>query len=364
MAFLTKPYLQNPAATEMTVRWITSVPGCSWIEYGETEALGQKAKPIVEGMVRNYLRVNSVTLRGLKPGTLYHYRIASQPIAGDRPFRLNLGAVVTGDTYRFTTFREQADEVAVLVYNDLHNRPESIPHLFGLTGGFQPDFVFFNGDVFDKQITGEADVIRNLLVPCGETFATSTPFIMTRGNHDTYGKFATHLFSYVTHRQEKFFSTFRLGPVQFVILDTGDAAPDNEFTSFDAYRAEQARWLEQEMQSPAFQAAPFRVVLMHIPHFHTNNDFHATRHCRELYAKLFNDGRVDLTLSGHTHTLGLHLPEAGKHDYPVVIGGGPNNGNRTITKLQADRRELSLTMIRDDGKEVIRHVVAARPSRA
>ena len=40
------------------------------------------------------------------------------------------------------------------------------------------------------------------------------------------------------------------------------------------------------------------------------------------------------------------------HNYPIVIGGGPLEGKRTLMKLHANQKELNLKMIRDDGEVV------------
>ncbi|MFX5956655.1 hypothetical protein ABTF01_19885, partial [Acinetobacter baumannii] len=89
----------------------------------------------------------------------------------------------------------------------------------------------------------------------------------------------------------KYYYAYQWGPVYNIVLDTGEDKPDDApvyagIVDFDSYRREQAAWLEQEMQKPAFKKAPFRVVMMHIPHFYSG-DWHGTLHCRELFAPLF-----------------------------------------------------------------------------
>jgi acid phosphatase type 7 len=91
--------------------------------------------------------------------------------------------------------------------------------------------------------------------------------------------------------------------------------------------------------------------MMHIPHFHSG-DWHGTMHCRELFAPLFEKAKVDIVMSGHTHKYGVHAPQPGEHSYPIIIGGGPKEGNRTLMKVKADEKTLTVQMIRDDGQEV------------
>ncbi len=57
-------------------------------------------------------------------------------------------------------------------------------------------------------------------------------------------------------------------------------------------------------------------------------------------------------MAGHTHSSGIHQPVAGQHSYPIVIGGGPKDGNRTLIRVKATQKDLNLVMLKDDGSEV------------
>ena len=105
------------------------------------------------------------------------------------------------------------------------------------------------------------------------------------------------------------------------------------------------------MQSKAYKKAKYKVVLMHIPPQYSGI-WHGPTHVKELFNPLFNKYKVDMVLSGHTHTYGVHPPVAGQHNYPVIIGGGPKEGSRTLIKLKADENALTMTMLDDSKKEV------------
>ena len=149
-----------------------------------------------------------------------------------------------------------------------------------------------------------------------------------------------------------------------IVLDTGEDKEDTHpvyagIVDFDSYRRKQAVWLEKQMQSVAFKKAKFRVVMMHIPHYYSG-DAHGTLHCRELFAPLFDKYKIDLFIAGHTHKYGVFDPVKGKHGYPIIIGGGPKEGNRTLIKVKADKKVLRLSMLRDDGTEVGKYVVNSK----
>ncbi len=138
-------------------------------------------------------------------------------------------------------------------------------------------------------------------------------------------------------------------------LIRGEDKPDDEpvyagIVNFDDYRKKQAVWLEKIMNSKEYQEAPFKVVLMHIPPFHSG-DWHGTMHCRELFTPLFERYKIDMVIAGHTDKYGVHKPQE-DHSYPIIIGGGPREGTRTLMRLNATLKELNLVMKSDDGKVV------------
>ncbi|HEY1008882.1 MAG TPA: FN3 domain-containing metallophosphoesterase family protein [Daejeonella sp.] len=352
--FLARPYLQMIGPHGINISWITGKLSFSWIEYGEGSNLDKKAYHDENGFIDAYNRVNSVPLRNLKPETTYSYRIVSKEITDFKPYALKYGEIINTETFSFTTPKENPTNASWLVLNDIHDRPESISHLMKLNGADDYDYVFFNGDIFDYQ-TDEKQIIDHFLTPSTEAFATVKPFLFVRGNHETRGKFARDLKNYIGVRGEKGYYAYSQGPVFTIVIDTGEDKPDEHpvyagIVKFDEYREEQAVWLEGVMKSDAYKKAKFRVVMMHIPPFHSG-DWHGPMHCRKLYAPLFEKYKIDMVISGHTHKYGIHPPDH-EHSYPVIIGGGPKDGNRTLIKVKADTKTLNMTMLKDDGTEI------------
>jgi acid phosphatase type 7 len=358
--FLTKPYLQGPTPESICINWITNRPCYSWVEYGEGEVYNKKAHHSTDGLVTAYNRVNCIQLKGLRPSTTYRYKIFSKEITGFQPYKLTYGETISSEEYSFTTPDNKAAKASWLILNDIHDRPESFEVLLKLNGADPYDYVFLNGDMFDYQ-TDEQQIIDHLLKPCTENFATEKPFLFVRGNHETRGRYARELKNYFANINHGQYFSFTQGPVFNIVLDTGEDKEDAHpvyagIVDFDAYRRQQALWLEQQLQSRAFKKAKFRVVMMHIPHYHSG-DAHGTLHCREMFGPLFNKYKIDLLISGHTHKYGVHEPEPGAHNFPIIIGGGPKNGNRTLIRVKADERTLNLQMLRDDGVEVGRYEI-------
>jgi predicted phosphodiesterase len=81
-------------------------------------------------------------------------------------------------------------------------------------------------------------------------------------------------------------------------------------------------------------------------------DEHGTLHCRKLFGPLFNAGKVDIAICGHTHKYGVFDPVEKQHHFPIIIGGGPRDGKRTLIKLHVNRKKLELALLDDSGKIV------------
>jgi predicted phosphodiesterase len=360
--FLCKPYLHSIEHTTMYVRCITNKNSYCWVEYNEPGKSSQKAHTLSDGLVDANNRVHEIKLTGLKPGTTYEYKLVAKEIKDFQPYKLTYGETINSDVHSFTTFNPSAKETQWLVLNDIHDRPASFQHLIQLNGNDPYQYVFLNGDMFDYQ-TDEKQIIDHLLTPCTESFAAQKSMLFVRGNHETRGKYARQLKDYFSTPHGAYFS-FQSGPVFTIALDTGEDKEDTHpvyagIVDFDQFRIQQAAWLEQQLKSKAYKKAKYKVVMMHIPPFYTE-DAHGTLHCRKLFSPLFDKYKIDLLICGHTHTHGVHPPVAGKHNYPIIIGGGPTAGKRTLIKVNANHQELNVLMLKDDGTEAGRYTITSK----
>jgi len=358
---LTGPYLQTNFGNSISILWITSKNSASWVEYGETaDKMDKKAYGRSELGLKPAGRLNCVKLENLQPGATYFYKIVSREIIDFQPYKLTYGDSVSGAAESFVNTNVAKEEISFVMINDIHDRPKSIPQLLDLDKGNKRDFIFFNGDVFDYQ-TDEKQIIDHMLQPCVDYFAKTTPFVYVRGNHETRGKFARDFAAYFDHVG---YTAFTLGPVRFVILDTGEDKEDTHpvyagIVDFDRYREEQAVWLEHEVNRKEFKNAPFRIVMMHIPPRYSG-DAHGAVHCTQLFEPIMNRAKVDLVLSGHTHQYKVHGPAPKLNSYPIIIGGGPKDGFRTLTKITANRKQVQVSMMDDSGKEVGAYTVSRK----
>ncbi|MHC4517934.1 MAG: purple acid phosphatase family protein [Planctomycetota bacterium] len=347
------PYLQEPAETSMTVMWITDEECTSWVEYGQGRSLDEEAYRSRHGLIDACQTVHKVKIRGLSPGTQYRYRVRSTAILEFDPDEVTFGDTVSSDTFAFTTLSGNAESISFVVMNDIHEKNEILTSLVRRAADRAYDLVFLNGDILEH-VEDQQQIIDHVLAPCTELFASQTPFIYVRGNHDTRGRFARMLPDYIGMPDDRYYYAFTHGPVRIIVLDGGENNEDTAeiyagLVDFDRYRDAQRQWLMQEIWSDAFRSAPFRVVVVHMPpgaSGHGPNDMHRK------WTSLLNEGKLDLMICGHKHRYEIVEPKEGVRDYPMVIGGGPTPGAATLIRVDATTTALDVTMTTDDGDVV------------
>lgn len=361
-AFAVPPYLQHLTPTSTWVMFITTEKAYSWLEYEGENGITQKAHMEEDGIYDSYTTLHKIQIPDLRPGETYRYRACSKPITLFEPYKLEYGAEIATPWYTFRTPTTDSAEVSCLVLNDIHDSPQAFGRLLDTVKDRTFDFVALNGDTFNYQ-TDEKQIIDNLLTPCTTLFASKIPFIMIRGNHETRGKFRRAFKNYFTLPNNSYHFTFNQGPVCWVVLDTGEDKPDDHpvyagIVAFDALRERQAHWLKEVVKTKAYKEAAYRVVIMHIPPYHSG-DWHGPTHCRTVFDPIFASNDVDLVVSGHTHRYGIHPPK-GLQKYPVIIGGGSKDGSRTAIHITANEKQLHLDMILDDGRKVGEYTIKAK----
>jgi len=349
------PYFQAPSETSMTVMWITDANCVSWVEYGRGESLDQKAHHSEHGLIEANLTIHRVTIEGLSPGSQYRYRVCSKQILSFEPYKVTYGDTITSDTHSFTTLDGRKDSISFIVLNDIHEQNEILIAVTKLAQAQPFELVFLNGDILGH-IEDQQQIIDHVLTPCTELFATRTPFVYVRGNHETRGRFARNLPHYIALPEGRYYDSFDHGPVHFVVMDGGEDKQDTSeeysgLVDFDRYRAVQREWLEGEIRSAAFRKAPFRVVLVHMPP-QPSERWHGPDDMYHSWRPLYNEGKIDLVISGHTHHYEIRPPVEGQYNYPTIIGGAPQKGAAVVIRVDATADHLRVTMMRDDGEVV------------
>ncbi len=349
------PYLQAPTDTSITIIWITSTSSTATVEYGAGGELDKKAVLTTDGQIDANTRIHRIKITGLKPAEKYTYRVTSTEITSYQPYKVTYGQTVKSPTCSFQTLGPNKMDCSFIVLNDIHDNIKTLESEISIANQKPYEMIFLNGDIFNDPMS-EAQIVDKVLKPATELFASEIPFLLARGNHETRGAYARLLKSYIATPNDKYYYSFKHGPIYFIVLDSGEDKEDSHWAysglnDFDSYRNEQTEWLKKEIQKEDFKKAPFRVVLSHIPLF-GSGDAHGTLDCRKKWAALLNEGKINLHISGHTHQPAVLEPVADEHNYPIFIGGGPSKENFTVIRVDTTVDKLSITMFGNDGEVI------------
>ena len=352
------PLITAPTPDGVVIVWPVDVPSTGWVEYGETEALGNVARGAVDGLRPYDGRAIFVTLTGLRGGARVFYRTVTVPVNFPNHYKMTRGTAMVSPTYSFT-LPGPGPTAKVAIWNDTHQQPDTLPAVQELTEEFAPDLLVWNGDVVADQFMAENDLVNSFLRPGnGVEPASIRPMLFVRGNHDTRGAVARHLPGYVPKPLTNGYQNLlRVGPVGIIVLDTGE---DKEGPQYYAdlgewanYRQAQKVWLESAIKHPLFKSAPHKIVCCHIPLRWKQPD-EAGAWCPdgdERWSPLLARGRVQAVFSGHTHQFWHSAPTATR-PYHQIIGGGPQTKSTnwsptpaTVVKLEADKKTLSVEVV-------------------
>lgn len=327
------PYLCDMTHDGVTVVWTTSKPALSWVEASPADSLNAPALrqaryyQTVAGRKLACRTLHAVRVRGLQSGTDYRYRIFSQEVQSWPDVNnVTYGKTLDADAsrrraYEFRTFPQAGSGCSFIVLNDIHGKADYMTRLCKSVDFSKLGFVAFNGDMSSSVESGE-QLFKAYLDASVSLFATGTPILFTRGNHETRGIFADSLGDYFPGQDGRFYGIYRYGDVCILLLDCGEDKPDdhaeyNGLADYDAYRIEECEWLKKAVRSDEFLSASARIVLLHIPPM--AEAWHGSVHLNELFVPVLNEAGIDLMLCGHDHAYSFRPAGEQGTRFPIVV---------------------------------------------
>lgn len=353
--FDSPPCVQNATPTSVNFTVAVRAITTAWVEWGLGDKLDQRADGALHGMMPLNGRSHTFRLTGLKPGTRYSYRVAARVIDFKGPYKITAHPEARSPVYTFTTPDGGAGGKARFsIINDTHEKADTLSAMTGLLAKTPADLNFWNGDIFND-VKHDNQLVDQVLRPVNSLYSTSTPMQFVAGNHDVRGIHARNLDRFAPPPEGLRYYALRQGPVAFIVLDTGEDKPDDHqvyagLNGFAAYRQTQAQWLAGAIKSPEWRSAPFRVAVLHIPLWNDG----ASLDSRAKWHSLLQEGRTDLTISGHIHRYSYTPPDT-THRYAQLVGGGPALESATFIHGAADSRSLSIRVLDHTGKEIGSH---------
>jgi len=369
-----QPWAQLLGADRLGVGWVTDRPADGTVEWtqdaiDDASAAWRQAWFSQDGLRQANGLFQRAVIGGYDPAKPIRFRARSRPIQSFKPYQVTFGEAAVSQTRCLPALARPGGAVSFVVFNDVHNRVQNYPLLLARAGA-PIDFAVFNGDVVqDPQ--SEKEVADRLLLPMAWFASRSIPCFFLRGNHETRGAYARNLKDALVLPENRYYAALTFGAVRVVFLDCGEDKDDahKEYSGlidFDAYIAEEAAWLKQEIAGDAFKKAAWRIAVIHIPpDWRTKDDAlpRGEQRVRERFAPLFDAGQVTAVISGHNHKDELvePCPDAGRgFQWPVFIGGGPPLAEATVIRVDADGQALKIACIRSDGSVAAEKAWAAR----
>lgn len=309
--FLVRPFLRDVTNDSATIVWETAGETAAVLSYGTAMSRVDKTVALPPA------RLQRVTLRDLKPGTTYYYRVE----AGG-------SSTPPGDAgYFFRTAYPGTEPFEFAVYADTSSGRNGydLDHgrvIRSILGHSRPAFVVVNGDMVTNGRSPE-DWLRFLQVE--SDLIRSVPIYATLGNNDQHGRELFHKY-FISPRATSWYS-FNYGGCHFIVLDILRGQGERYYSSFRPGNP-QITWLLADLQSPDSRNAKFTMVFFHAPVF--SSDGAENRVLREMLHPLFKKYGVDIVYNGtHSYT------RAELDGIQYVISGG---GGAEIKPVKQGRR--------------------------
>lgn len=293
--------------TTRTISWRTATgAAAAQVRYGEIgrnaeepERWQQVAATSTElATAEGSVLLHAATLRDLKPGVRYQYRVG--------------GAEAWSDPYEFTTAPAKFGEFTFLVFGDSQSYDYAVWGA-SATAAYQsaPAAAFFVnvGDLVD---VGQDYAQWEAWFAAAAGLIDAIPAMPVVGNHETYTperRFSLPLYFTAQFplpdngpaglKRQAY--SYDYGQAHFVVLDT-QAGEEAEFVPDLLER--QAQWLEQDL---AATEQPWKLVFMHRP-LYGNKPDGINGNLLRAFAGIFARYGVDLVFTAHDHVLARTWP--------------------------------------------------------
>ena len=371
------PYIQNVTEDSFTLVWTTDKDAVSWVEIAPKDGnhfyAFERPKYFQTTLGRKCIgKLHRITIPNLDKGATYQYRIYSQEVTSEKGSRPLYGRVAATRIFGYRslyalTMDYEKPTVRCLVLNDLHSGStlqEVLLKKFSITPKGRPingterkqdtknfkvkrqyDMFFYNGGMATSSEDKPSRVFNDFLDISAKTFADELPIYMVRGVSESWGKLGLNYMDYFPSTTNKPYYIVRQGPVCFIVLDSGfDKKDKDSGYDFESYRAQEALWLKEALQSEEVKSAKFRVALMNIPP--VAEAAPVGEELRTLFVPTLEKAGIDLMLCGYTGNAQMY--EAGtKAKFPILV-----NSNKNMITLEASATKMHIFVTNFGGESV------------
>lgn len=353
------PYLQEVTTSGATVVYETSAKAFTWVEvkaHGAPEAEARRCHTSRDGLFEAFNTFGSVRIGELQPAHSYDYRIVSKQMLDFQPYKVTFGDSIATPWHTFSTIDPQQKEHTIFITSDIHGDAQKLEKLLQLADYHSCNAFFYAGDMMNYIDRHEAP-FTSFIDTSVKLFASSIPFEVVRGNHETRGALARSYSHYFPKENGKIYGSYRIGDAMIVMLDSGEDKAESHWvyaglTDYNAYRTEQAEWLRQLVKSKEYRQARYHIVICHFPlvmdpQWKEEKMWYGWEDAIRKFLPVLNEAKVDLLVSGHSHRYYFHPVGADGNRFPVL-----EQGYDSATRLELRDGKVRVKVIDVKGDEL------------
>ena len=316
------PWITDASDSTLTVLWTSELPGTAFVELQD----GRTVYDVFAGR-RIFRRLHSVTLKGLERGSVVRYRLCGTNIKDDSNARdPKFGDSYTGPWHSVKMLDSKAEACRFTVINDIHLKTKKYRKLAAKVDSSATDFLFLNGDIVSAGNYVLDTLVHYAIEPLGNLPA-GIPLFFARGNHEGRGNNTWLVADVFPHKDPApFYYTFRQGPVAFVVFDAGETHDDRSMryagaAVYEDYLAEQISWASKALHESAFQSAPVKICLIHVPMIDhpDKTDFLLQRWLNVHMVPMLNEAGIDLMIGADLHEFMYCEKGTMGNDFPILV---------------------------------------------
>jgi hypothetical protein len=287
------PYLANPVANSMTIRWESDVKADFVVKYGRNKSMGKSLRSnLIEQKASGFLY--QAVIEKLKPGQKYFYEVNSVNIKSRT------------ETFKVQT--EKLDDFSFVVFGDSRSKPHVLESFSKQISQIKPVAVIANGDLVAKG--GDLSGWQSKFFDPLQNVIGHIPFISAVGDHESdnvdgdNAELFTHFLLPQKDNMELWFS-YDFGNAHFIFLDW--RYPNSK---------EMADWFKKDIEQ---STKTWNFVVMHRSPY--NMGGHHVSWGKNTWPLLFRENKIDVVFSGHSHLYERFYPTRPKSEpgsWPVT----------------------------------------------
>ncbi len=284
---------------EYQIVFSTSDSAIAWVQVGE-----ESYYDLYAGSMRSADRVHKITVPQSVLDAAGGYTVCAQQMIYRGPFGGYKGEIISQEYDFFSV--DPSDGVDYYAISDVHEAVNAA----AAACREKTDFIVLVGDLI-SMVETEADAqLANELAH--KITGGTIPVVYARGNHEIKGEYGEVLYKYVGSKHQEFYYWFTLGDqVGGVVLDIGEDHEDDWWeyygtAQFCQYRDSQSELLRELIEEGTLDHCAYRMAVCHIPVFYVGNGYFEEH--RLEWTDLLNELEMDISLSGHKHTLWAVVP--------------------------------------------------------